>query len=123
MAASGISSMRPAPKVGVGILKITLWLANWASKFGCAREHPLAPARPEIVKTSCTPPSGDPSRLRTNRTSRTGPFAAMNDGTLSVPAPCANATGGLAAGLGPPTAGDAWQPAQLSRFIRGQRPA
>src|SRR5207244_2117904 len=46
IAASGICSIRPAPKTGVGIRKVTLRAAACDSKSGCASLHPAAPARP-----------------------------------------------------------------------------
>ena len=104
MAQSGIISIRPAPKVGVGMRKTTFFAASCAAKSGCLSEHPSAPSRPVIVNNAWTPPSGLPSLLRTNRASRTGPFSDRNDGTLSLPA-LANATCGFSNGLEPPLAG------------------
>jgi hypothetical protein len=56
MARSGICSMRPAPKTGVGILKMRLLLAAAPTKSGWARTHPAAPVRPVMVAVLCTPP-------------------------------------------------------------------
>src|SRR5689334_12714168 len=48
----------------------------------------------------------------------------MNDGIVFLPPLLlANATCGLTAGLVPPVAGCAWQPPQLSRFMRGPNPS
>src|SRR5215467_3996986 len=124
IAASGICSIRPPPNVGVGIRKMMLLFADCAAKGGWASVQPVAPVRPVIVKIACTPPSGVPSGFLTKRTSRTGPFAERNAGTISVPpSRLANATCGFVAGELPPTAGAAWQPPQLSRFILGPRPS
>ena len=82
-----------------------------------------APGRPVIVNSAWTPPSGEPSRFQMNLASRTGPFTDRNDGTVSPPPFVANATCGLTAGLVPPLKGCAWQPTQLSRFIRGPMPS
>src|SRR5262245_35674041 len=124
IARSGICSISPAPKTGVGIRKITLRRASSLSKSGCRSPQPGASDRPAMVKRSCTPPSGVPSALRTNRASRTGPFRATNDGmALVAPALFANAIWGFTGGLVPPTAGCRWQPPQLSRFIIGPRPS
>ena len=110
MVASGICSTRPAPKIGVGIRKMTLPAANWRSKFGCEILHalasPLSSTRPLITKSACTPPSGVPSGCRLKRTSRTGPSTVRNDGTrLRAPNALATAICGFVAGLVPPTAG------------------
>lgn len=102
--------MSPAPKVGVGMRKITLPAVYCASKFGCVirqpRASPVPSLRPLITYSACTPPSGVPSGLRLNRTSRTGPSSARNDGTV-LRAPCAVAAAicGLTAGLEPPMDG------------------
>src|SRR5262245_21041431 len=98
MAESGIISINPAPKVGVGILKMTFRLAIAVAKSGCFR------LQPGIANSACTPPSGDPSGLRTNRASRAGPFNDRNGGTL-LPILAANAICGFSAGLVPPEAG------------------
>src|SRR5437867_9446605 len=98
--------MRPAPKTGVGILKIRLLLAACVAKSGWAREQPPAPVRPVIVAVLCTPPSLVPSELNLNRASRTGPFDVMKNGIVSVPPSFeANATCGFTNGLVPPVAG------------------
>src|SRR4029077_7583336 len=85
--------------------------------------QPEATERPVITKRSCTPPSGEPSGLRMNRASLTGPFAVMNGGILFIaPSAVAIAICGFDAGLEPPTAGNAWQPLQLVALNRGPRP-
>src|SRR5258707_1162840 len=43
--------------------------------------QPAASERPVITNRLCTPPSGDPSRLRTKRAPRPGPLAVPNGGT------------------------------------------
>ncbi len=85
---------------------MTLLFASCAAKSGCASVQPPASARPVMVKSACTPPSAVLSGLLTKRASRTGPFAAMNDGTVSVPPSLlAKATCGFTNGLVPPIAG------------------
>ena len=65
-----------------------------------------ASERPAIVNSACTPPSGEPSALRTRRASRTGPLAVMNEGRLlAAPSSVAKATCGLTGGLVPPIVG------------------
>src|SRR5205809_2719214 len=104
--------------------KITLRRASSFPKSGCASAHPGASERPAIVNRSWTPPSGVPSAFFTNLASRTGPFGAMNDGTVLVaPSALANSTWGFTGGLDPPSAGCRWQPPQLPRFIVGPRPS
>ena len=77
-----------------------------------------------ITNRLCTPPSGDPSRLRTKRASRIGPLAVMNDGTtFFAPIKVATATCGFVAGLVPPILGWEWHPEQLSRLNLGPRPS
>src|SRR6266849_4067675 len=108
---SGTASTNPRPNVGVGMRKMALFAATAAAKFGCWMLQPGASERPVMTKRSCTPPSGVPSGLRTKRTSRTGPFAVMNDGTVFLAPPVvAAATCGLVGGLEPPAAGCAWHP-------------
>jgi hypothetical protein len=52
------------------------------------------------------------------------PNLSTSDGTsLTAPALVATSSCGLVAGLLPPIAGCAWQPAQLSKLNRGPRPA
>src|SRR5262249_48230707 len=93
------SSIRPAPKTGVGMRKITLRLASAVAKSGCASTQPGASSRPWMVKIACTPPSGDPSAFFTKRASRTGPFSPMNAGSLlSAPRRVGNRPRGLACG-------------------------
>src|SRR6266403_2328297 len=80
--------------------------------------------RPEMVKISCTPPSGLPSAFLMNRASRTGPFAVIKEGTVFPGATVeALASWGLMAGLVPPRAGWMWQPPQESRLKRGPSPS
>src|SRR5262245_41417702 len=45
MTLSGICSIRPVPKTGVGILKETLPAAAWAEKLSNVNEQPAAPGR------------------------------------------------------------------------------
>ena len=48
--------MRPTPNVGVGIRKITLLRASWASKFSCSMPQaaalPDSSTRPLITKSA-----------------------------------------------------------------------
>src|SRR5262249_31293504 len=114
---SVIPSIKPDPNVGVGIRKMRLPAAEAALKSGCAMLHPGASVRPVIVYRSCTPPSD------LNRAPRRGPFPVMKYGTpLVAPYGVATAPCGLPAGLVPPTAGWAWQPAQLSKLKVGPNP-
>ena len=120
---SGMLSISPAPNTGVGMRNTTLLCASSVAKSGWLTLQPGASVRPVIVNRPCTPPSGEPSALRTKRASRTGPFALRNDGSLLVAwLSFANATCGFTLGLVPPIAGCEWQPPQLSRFIVGPRP-
>ncbi len=110
MVASGICSIKPAPKTGVGIRKMTLPAASCRSKFGCGILHPVASppssTRPLMTKSACTPPSGVPSACRLKRASRIGPLSVTNDGTvLRAPNAVATAICGFVAGLVPPIAG------------------
>ena len=125
---SGICSISPAPKVGVGIRKMTLSAASWPSKSSCEMGQPLASAvpsfRPLTTNSAWTPPSRVPLGLCLNRASRTGPSRVMNDGTtLRAPKAVATSTCGFTAGLVPPMAGWEWQPTQLSRLKRGPSPS
>src|SRR5438552_1176931 len=110
-------SIKPAPKVGVGMRKIRLLVLE---KSGWLIEHPGGLSdRPAMVKMSCTPPS------EMKRTSRTGPSNLMKAGTV-LPGAIAGActTCGLfIRGLDPPTSGNAWQPAQESRLNLGPSPS
>src|SRR5579859_3157217 len=89
-----------------------------------------ASERPVIVYRSSTPPLGAlvltvPLELKKNgkRASRTGPELVMKEGKVfRAPSAVASATCGLSAGLVPPTAGWAWQAAQLRELYRGPRP-
>src|SRR3981189_2260554 len=79
---------------------------------------------PVITNRLCTPPSGDPSRLRTKRASRIGPLAVTNGGTtFFAPIKVATVTCGFVAGLVPPIVGWEWHPEQLSRLNLGPRPS
>src|SRR5579864_9174136 len=60
MAESGIASMRPAPKVGVGILKKMVGFPAWpggrfpgGKKVNLGKLQPGASLRPVITKRSC----------------------------------------------------------------------
>src|ERR1700733_4572506 len=86
-------SIRPAPKVGVGIRKMTLFSATAVAKLGCGSAvlllHVPASERPVTVYRSSTPPFGSlvftvPLVLKKNgkRASRVGPLAVMKDGTV-----------------------------------------
>src|SRR5262245_13639337 len=108
--------------------KMMFLAATCASKSSCLALQvlalPVESTRPLITNKACTPPSGEPSGFFTKRASRTGPFALIKAGTVSVPPSLlANATWGLTDGLDPPAAGWIWQPPQLSRFILGPRPS
>src|SRR5580704_16282980 len=83
-------SIRPAPKVGVGMRKMTLLAATAAAKLGCCSLHVPASERPVTVYRSSTPPLGAlvltlPLELKKNgkRASRVGPLAVMKDGVVS----------------------------------------
>src|SRR5579884_3058694 len=124
-------SIKPAPKVGVGMRKMMLPVATACAKLGCARLQVPASVRPVMVNRSSTPPlglftSGFPAELKKNgkRTSRTGPVDVINEGMVfSAPSAVASVTCGLVAGLLPPVAGAAWQKAQLLELKRGPSPA
>src|SRR5204862_3894218 len=99
--------------------KMMLLLLTCVAKSGCVMVQPAAlvaglsafagSLRPLMTKRSCTPPSGLPSAFFTNRASRTGPVAVMNDGTVFfAPLRVAAAICGLVAGEVPPVAGNAW---------------
>src|ERR1051326_7006488 len=110
-------AIRPLPKVGVGMRKMTLPLAKLPAKFGCWMTESVQPGaseRPAIVKRSWTPPSAEPFGFLMKRTSRTGPLAVMNEGIWLV-APCRVATliWGLVTGLLPAGAGWGGQPGPL----------
>src|ERR1700720_1751103 len=83
-----------------------------------------------MVKRSSTPPLGAfvlglPLELKKNgkRASRTGPLEVIKDGMVFLaPWALASVTCGLVNGLVPPTAGCAWQKAQLLELKRGPRP-
>ena len=110
MVRSVICSMRPSPKTGVGMRKMTLPRLTCASKFSCAMRQPAAlpveSERPLITNSACTPPSRLPSGLEMNRASRTGPSGVMNDGRMfRAPKSVATATWGFTAGEVPPISG------------------
>src|ERR1700678_716722 len=86
---SSMFSTKPAPKVGVGIRKITSFSCWAVAKLGCERLQLPASERPETVNRSSTPPFGElvftlPLALKKNgkRASRVGPVAVMNDGSV-----------------------------------------
>src|SRR4051794_32328281 len=107
---SGIASIRPAPKFGVGMRKTML---ERLEKSGCSTLHPPESDRPRTVNNACTPPSGEPSGLRRKRASRIGPSLERNHGMVLVARiAVAIAICGFSLGLVPPTAGNAWHPAQ-----------
>ena len=81
-AASEMFSSMPAPKIGVGMRRITLLRASSRAKSGCASVQSGASMRQAMVKSACTPPSGVPSGLRMKRASRIGPSRWMNEGTV-----------------------------------------
>src|SRR5215472_1032644 len=84
--------------------------------------QPAASLRPVITKMSCTPPSATPL-VFLNRASRTGPFGAMNHGTVFfAPFACAISGKGFFAGLDPPEAGCAWHDRHWLELKRGPRP-
>src|SRR3989442_1184202 len=103
MVASGMVSIRPPPKRGVGIRKIRLLFAAAALKSGWEMLQPGASGRPVIVKRSCTPPSRVPLELNLKRASRTGPSLVMKNGTWL--GAVATVDLGFVNGLVPPTAG------------------
>src|ERR1035438_3698409 len=129
MAESGIASMSPAPKTGVGMRKIMFAFpvcpvrgfpegrkSNWAML------QPGASLRPVITKRSCTSPSAAPL-LFLNRASRTGPFCVMNHGSVFfAPFKVATANSGFRAGLDPPALGCEWQEKHWLELKRGPRP-
>src|ERR1700722_19305094 len=124
-------SIRPAPKVGVGIRKIMSFACCAAAKLGCGRLQLPASVRPLTVNRSSTPPLGllvfaVPLALKKNgnRASRVGPLAVTKYGVESFGATelPAKANWGLTAAPLPPTAGCAWQELQLFELNRGPRP-
>src|ERR1035438_1966027 len=128
-------SIRPAPKVGVGMRKMMSFAAWAAAKPGWGRVVALlqVPAswRPVTVNRSSTPPLGAlvltvPLALKKNgnRASRVGPFAVMKVGMVLPGATplLGKRNSGLTAGPVPPTAGCAWQELQLLELKRGPRP-
>src|SRR5580692_9431038 len=85
--------------------------------------QPEASLRPVITKMSCTSPSFFPSEFRLKRASRTGPFGAMNHGTVFfAPFKLATAGRGLCGGLEPPPLGCEWQERHWLELKRAPRP-
>src|SRR5215469_4538423 len=123
---SGIASIRPAPKTGVGILKIMFGFPPWpvrgfpaGRKSNWAMLQPGASLRPVITKRVCTLPSGTPL-LFLKRASRIGPLDVMNHGTVFVaPFKWATSGRGFCAGLVPPIAGCEWQAKHWLELKRG----
>src|SRR6516225_4790039 len=75
-----------------------------------------------MTKSACTLPSGTPL-LFLKRASRTGPFDAINHGTVFLaPSSVATAIKGFCAGLDPPILGCAWQERHWLELKRGPRP-
>src|ERR1700730_139438 len=130
IAESGIASMSPAPKSGVGMRKMMFgFQALPVSGFPAGRNlgweilQPLASLRPVMTKRSCTPPSLVPSGLRLKRASLTGPFAVTNQGTMFfAPLSVATAIKGFCAGLVPPGEGCAWHARHWLELKRGPSP-
>src|SRR5882757_5140680 len=128
---SATFSIKPLPKVGVGMRKMILFAACAALKLGCVRLQAPASARPVTVNRSSTPPLGAlvlavPLGLKKNgnRASRVGPLAAMKYGVVSRGATplLVKAAWGLVAGPVPPIAGCEWHELQLFELKRGPRP-
>ena len=79
--------------------------------------------RPVMTKRSCTSPSLVPLGFLLKRASRTGPLAAMNQGTMFLaPLSVATAIRGFCAGLDPPVAGCEWQERHWLELKRGPSP-
>src|SRR6516162_10358390 len=125
-----MASIRPAPKVGVGIRNTMLRLppcpetgSPAGRKDGCAMLQLLpASLRPVITKRLCTPPSATPL-VWTKRASRIGPFCASNQGMRFIaPDSAAMANSGFTGGLDPPTNGCAWQDEQELELNLGPSP-
>src|SRR5579864_6017954 len=126
---SSMFSIRPAPKVGVGMRKMRLPAAAAAAKLGCSRLQPLASGSPLTVNRVSTPPLGAlvlalPSLLKKNgkRASRVGPCAVINVGVVSFgPAmPLAIAVNsGLLGPPVPPMVGCEWHPEHWLKLKRG----
>src|SRR5713101_699520 len=88
IAESGIDSMSPAPKTGVGMRKMMfgfppLPVSGFPAgrNFGWAMLQPAASLRPVMTNRLWTPPSLVPFGFRLKRASRIGPLLAMNQGT------------------------------------------
>src|SRR5882757_896576 len=128
---SGMDSIRPRPKVGVGMRRLTLLLATWVAKSSCAMLQVLLmppdnepSSRNVITNSEWTPPSAVPAGVRLKRASLTGPLPMINGGrVLRMPKAVATATCGLVVGEVPPSAGWVWHPPQLSRLKRGPMPS
>src|ERR1700716_4004794 len=119
---SGVFSMYPTPKVGVGMRKMTLLFLSCVVKSGCARVQPAgASLLPWMVKSGRTAPPDNASPVK--GASRTGPFETINGGrALCAPLAVASATCGLVKGLVPPIAGNEWHMKQLSPLKAGPKP-
>src|SRR5579863_6137549 len=124
-------SIRPAPKVGVGMRKMMSLACSAAAKLGCGKLQLPASVRPLTVNRVSTPPLGllvlaVPFALKKNgnRASRVGPLAVMKYGVESLGATelPAKANCGLVAAPVPPSAGCAWQELQLFELNRGPKP-
>src|SRR5580700_2052576 len=125
MVFSGMFSIKPAPKTGVGMRKLRLPLAASAAKSGCAKVQLGASELPAIVNRSWTPPSD------LKRASRTGPSAVTKNGIVLLTLiswPTVNCgfcpTLGKAFALGevPPAAGCEWQEPQELLLNAGPSP-
>src|SRR5260370_5560712 len=103
MAESGIASISPAPKTGVGIRKMMLELpprpvsgSPAGRKLGWVLLQPAASLRPVITKRSCTSPSLAPLGLRLNHVSRIGPLCVLYQATMFFgPFHCATSNQGF----------------------------
>lgn len=130
IAESGIASISPAPKTGVGMRKTMFGFPPCPErvfpagrKLGWAMLHPAASLRPVMTNRSWTSPSLVPFGLRLKRASRTGPFAAINHGTTFIaPLRTEMAIKGFPAGLDPPAAGCEWHDRHWFELKRGPSP-
>jgi len=116
IAASGIASMSPPPKTGVGMRKMMFRFPPPVTglpagkKSGWAMLQPAASLRPVMTYKSWTSPSFVPFGFRLKRASRMGTVGVINHGTLLVaPLSVAIAINGFLAGLDPPASGCEWQ--------------
>src|SRR3977135_2904893 len=130
IAESGIASISPAPKTGVGMRKMMFGFPPLpvrgfpaGRKLGWAMLQPAASLRPVMTNRLCTPPSLVPFGLRLKRASRIGPFCVMNQGTTFLaPSSVAIAIKGFVAGLVPPTLGCEWQDGHRREVEGGASP-